>query len=79
MARTKDKAALILAAAGIAALPALAIAAETIAYSYDARGRLVKIERSGSVNNEVATNYSFDKADNRVAKTTTGSPNPGPP
>ena len=63
----------------IAAIPALAIASETINYSYDAKGRLVKIERSGNVNNGVVTNYAFDKADNRTNKQTTGSPNPGPP
>lgn len=54
-------------------------AAETITYRYDAKGRLVRIERSGTINNNVATNYSFDKADNRLGKTTTGSPNSGPP
>jgi hypothetical protein len=62
-----------------AAMAAAASAAETIVYRYDARGRLVRVERSGSVNNNVATNYSFDKADNRLAKTTTGSTNPPPP
>lgn len=56
-----------------------ALAAETIVYRYDARGRLVKVERSGNVNNNVVTNYTFDKADNRTVKTTTGSPNPPPP
>jgi len=55
------------------------MAAETIVYRYDAKGRLVKVERSGTVNNNVATSYTFDKADNRTAKTTTGSPNPPPP
>jgi uncharacterized protein RhaS with RHS repeats len=75
----KDRIATLLAGAAVAAVPALAIAAETLAYRYDARGRLVRVERSGSVNNGVATNYSYDKADNRTAKTTTGSPNPPPP
>ena len=51
-------------------------AAETITYSYDARGRLVAVNRSGTVNNQVNTTYNIDKADNRVNKTTTGSPNP---
>jgi hypothetical protein len=54
-------------------------AAETISYSYDARGRLVQVARSGTVNNGVVTAHAYDKADNRVTKTTTGSPNPGPP
>ncbi|HYE27782.1 MAG TPA: hypothetical protein VEA61_06065 [Allosphingosinicella sp.] len=75
----RDRIAILLAGAAVAAVPALAIAAEAIAYGYDARGRLVRVERSGSVNNNVATNYSYDKAGNRTVKTTTGSPNPPPP
>jgi hypothetical protein len=61
------------------ALGAAAYASETITYKYDARGRLVQANRQGSVNNNVVTNYSYDKADNRTNKTTTGSPNPSPP
>ena len=34
---------------------------------------------SGTINNGVVTNYTYDHADNRTNKTTTGSPNPGPP
>jgi hypothetical protein len=75
----RKRLALILTAGALAAVPVLAIATETITYTYDAKGRLVKVERSGTVNNGIATNYSFDKADNRTNKTTTGSPNPGPP
>jgi len=68
------------AAAGLSSLAAgAAQAAETITYSYDAKGRLVLVARTGTVNNYVNTAYSFDKADNKVAETTTGSPNPGPP
>ncbi len=70
-----SKWAILAAAASASAAPA----AETIVYRYDARGRLVKVERSGNVNNNVVTHYSFDKADNRTVKTTTGSPNPPPP
>lgn len=54
-------------------------AAETITYVYDARGRLVQVIRTGTVNNGVTTTYTIDKADNRTNKTTTGSPNPPPP
>lgn len=54
-------------------------AAETITYTYDARGRLVQVQRTGTVNNGVSTTYQVDKADNRTNKTTTGSPNPPPP
>lgn len=56
-----------------------ASAAETITYTYDARGRLVQVLRTGTVNNGVTTSYTIDKADNRINKTTTGSPNPPPP
>ena len=60
-------------------LATAADAPETITYTYDARGRLVKVQRTGTVNNGVTTDYVIDKADNRTNKTTTGSPNPPPP
>lgn len=50
-----------------------AVAAETLTYTYDARGRLVKVERSGSVNNGVKAEYTHDKADNRTTVVVTGS------
>lgn len=53
-----------LAIAGFAG--AAAWASETITYSYDARGRLVKVERAGSVNNGVNAEYKYDKGDNRT-------------
>ena len=51
-------------------------AAETVTYTYDAKGRLVKVVRTGTVNNNVETVYTYDKADNRKAQVTTGSQNP---
>ena len=48
---------------------------ENIAYKYDAKGRLVKVERTTGANPTVTTTYSHDKADNRKNTTTTGSPN----
>lgn len=61
---------------GVVALAtgATAMAAELITYTYDARGRLTRAASSGSVNNNVATNYSYDKADNRTNRTVTGAP-----
>jgi hypothetical protein len=56
-----------------------AAATETITYTYDAKGRLVKVERTGTVNNGVTTQYTHDKADNRSNVTVTGSPNNSPP
>lgn len=81
--RTRTKRALEYALIGIGIAGAVAaspgIASETINYSYDARGRLIQVSRSGTINNGVVTNYAYDKADNRTSKTTSGSPNPGPP
>lgn len=57
----------------------MAYASETITYTYDAKGRLIKVERSGTVNNGVKSEYQHDKADNRKAVKVTGSPNPPPP
>lgn len=54
-------------------------AAETITYKYDAKGRLVEVKRTGTVNNNVTTTYQHDKADNRKNVTTTGSSNSPPP
>jgi hypothetical protein len=55
-----------------------AFAAETITYTYDAKGRLVKVVRTGTVNNNVTVDYEHDKADNRTRLKTTNSPNPPP-
>lgn len=47
---------------------------ETINYTYDARGRLTNVTHAGSVNNNVATNYTYDKAENRLTVNVTGAP-----
>lgn len=49
-----------------------AMASETIAYTYDALGRLVQVARSGSVNNGVNSSYTYDPADNRTNVTVGG-------
>jgi len=69
--RIRDTVLFALSAIGIAAA---AYASETITYSYDARGRLVKVKHEGAVNNNVTTNYVYDKADNRTLKNVTGAP-----
>lgn len=48
-------------------------AAETISYTYDAKGRLVKVVHAGTMNNGVQTVYEHDKADNRKKVITTGA------
>lgn len=49
-------------------------ATETITYSYDAKGRLVKLVHGGSVNNGVTAEYVHDKVDNRTLQKVTGAP-----
>ena len=68
---------LLAGAAGIGVAAATASASETITYTYDARGRLVRVVRAGTVNNNVSANYAYDKADNRT-NVNVASPNPPP-
>lgn len=64
MKRIVRNAAIAIGVLGLGAVAAWA--SETITYSYDARGRLVKVERAGTVNNNVSATYTYDKADNRT-------------
>lgn len=64
------------ATALIAAAPAMA--GETITYTYDAKGRVVKVEHAGTVNNNLKVEYTLDKVENRKNKKVTGSPNSPP-
>jgi len=48
-------------------IAAAAVASQTISYTYDSRGRLVKVVRTGTVNNNVQAEYKYDKADNRTS------------
>jgi YD repeat-containing protein len=69
----------ILIALSIAVVTAAAAtASETINYTYDARGQLVQVKHSGTVNNNVSANYTYDKANNRT-NLNVASPNPPPP
>ena len=68
-----------LIALGLAAMiTSSAQASETITYTYDAKGRLVKVEHSRSINNNLIANYTYDKADNRANLNVAGSPNTPP-
>jgi hypothetical protein len=57
----------------LAALPVAAQATETVTYTYDAKGRLVKVVHTGTTNNNLTTTYSHDKADNRANVKTSGA------
>jgi len=52
---------------------AAAFAQETTTYSYDARGRVTNVTRSGGPAGGVSTAYSYDAADNRTNVTATAA------
>lgn len=58
----------------LTALGTAALAAETITYVYDAKGRLIEVKRSGSINDKVKTTYTYDRVHNRTRVVTTLPP-----
>ena len=60
-------------------LAAAAYAAETIAYTYDARGRLKQVAHSGTSTTTSSPITPTTRLTTGPGKTTTGSPNPPPP
>ncbi|HET7575637.1 MAG TPA: Calx-beta domain-containing protein [Sphingomicrobium sp.] len=70
---------LLAAASALATSPAFA--GETITYSYDALGRLVKVSHSGTVNGGASACYTYDHASNRsnVLVNTASDCSNGPP
>jgi hypothetical protein len=59
--------------AGMALWPASADASSTTTYTYDALGRLVQANTTGTVNSGVAMSTTYDAADNRLTYKVTGS------
>jgi len=70
----RSKTMVLLLAGMLTALACMASATETITYTYDAKGRLVRVAHSGTVNNNVISNYSYDASDNRKNVKVTGAP-----
>jgi len=58
-------------AALLVAVPA--VASETVTYTYDELGRMVRTTQTGSVNNGVVTDIDYDPAGNRTDYDVTGS------
>ncbi|MDG5488827.1 hypothetical protein NYR55_09390 [Sphingomonas sp. BGYR3] len=50
---------------GLVGASSVAFAAETVTYTYDAKGRLVRVVHSGGPAANADKQYSYDKADNR--------------
>jgi hypothetical protein len=65
-----------LVALGVLGVGSAASAAETITYTYDVHGQVTKVKHSGTVNDNLESNYEYDKAENRTRKKV-DSPPPG--
>lgn len=70
----KKKAIALIGLVSLVTVAGLASAAETISYTYDAKGRVTLVTHTGTVNNNVVANYTFDTADNRKNIKVTGAP-----
>ena len=55
-----------LAALALGLISLAASATETVTHTYDARGRLIKVVHTGTVNNNNQVCYTLDKAGNRT-------------
>lgn len=64
----------LLLATSLLALTQEARSSETISYGYDSLGRLVRVDRTGTVNSGVGARYSYDSADNRTHVSVTAGP-----
>lgn len=61
------------------AFPALASAGETITYTYDAQGRLIQVDRAGTVNDGATAKYFYDDAESRTRVKVIGTGRSAPP
>ncbi len=57
----------------VLAAPAPLLASETVTYTYDELGRMIRTSQTGSVNNGVVTDLDYDPAGNRTGYDVTGS------
>jgi YD repeat-containing protein len=55
-----------IAALALGLVSSIAAATETVTHTYDARGRLIKVVHTGTVNNNNQVCYKLDKAGNRT-------------
>jgi YD repeat-containing protein len=77
--RTRAGISLRLAALAMALVPGVATAAESVTYSYDALGRLIRTQRSGGPASGVDAQIQYDSAGNRTNVTVNGASSSSPP
>jgi YD repeat-containing protein len=66
-------------ASSVCAIATAAQASETTTYTFDALGRIVAVNSTGTVNNGIATSLGYDPAGNRAASTVAGARGSSPP
>lgn len=59
-------------------IPLTSAVSENISYTYDAKGRLIRVDHVGAVNNGVTAVYGHDHADNRISYSVSGGATPTP-
>lgn len=64
-----ERALYLLTVATVLSVSALAHAAETKTYKYDAQGRLIEVRSTVNATPPRVTTYNYDKAHNRTLKT----------
>ena len=67
--------AICLAACMVSSLPGVASASSTTTYTYDALGRLIQADTSGTINDGVQLGIKYDAADNRESYSVKGATN----
>ena len=60
----------LLFSTAILGLSGSAVAQETQTYTYDAKGRLIKVERTGGLQDGADSDYAYDAANNRTSVAT---------
>ena len=68
-----------LAMIGLTLVPTVAAAAESVTYTYDALGRLIRTQRSGGPASGVDAQLQYDPAGNRTNVTVSGASSSSPP
>ncbi|MEO9469203.1 RHS repeat domain-containing protein [Parasphingorhabdus sp.] len=63
----------LLSGAALISLASVSQAQETQTYSYDAKGRLIKVERTGGPQDGADNDYAYDAANNRTSVATAGA------
>jgi len=77
MITVRKEALLVVGMVGFVLAATSSRAGETISYTYDALGRLIRTQSTGTVNNNQVRTVCYDKAGNRLEYTSKTTASPG--